>query len=279
MNFVEVGKTATGARINLAYQDLGRGKPVVLIHGWPLSSASWEYQLTELPKHGLRVIAYDRRGFGHSSKTWDGYDYDQFADDLKGLLDVLDLQDVTLVGFSMGGGEVARYMSRHRGERVGRVAFISAVTPFLQKTPDNPEGIDKSVFDDMVAKATKDRFAFLESFGKMFYGAGLLNHPVSEALLQWTFSLAIVASPKATLDCIQAFSATDFRADLKTIKVPTLVIHGDADKTVPPAASGQRMPKAIPHATYSEYGGAPHGLHITHHEQLNKDLIDFSRVL
>jgi non-heme chloroperoxidase len=176
MNFIKAGTDSQGHPIELFYQDLGQGSPVVLIHGWPLDSQSWEHQLLELPQHGLRVIAYDRRGFGKSSKPWDGYDYDTFADDLKAVLDELDLQNVTLVGFSMGGGEIARYISRHNGARVAKVAFVSAVTPFMLKTDDNPSGVDKSTFDEMIEGVKKDRADFLADFGKKFFGVGLLDH-------------------------------------------------------------------------------------------------------
>lgn len=275
MSFIKTGTDAAGNDIELYYQDLGRGKPVVLIHGWPLSSSMWDYQLAELPRHGLRVIAYDRRGFGQSSKPWDGYTYDIFADDLKVLLDTLDLQEVTLVGMSMGGGEVARYMSRHGGSRVSQVAFISSVTPFLLKRSDNPDGVNKSVFEGMLEKINEDRAAFLQSFSKQFYSVGLITNNVSQAHLDGDFARTYVASHKATLDCVHAFSETDFRQDLTTINVPTLIIHGDDDKTVPIKASGERTAKALPNAQYIVYKGAPHGLFYTDKEKLNQDLISF----
>jgi pimeloyl-ACP methyl ester carboxylesterase len=235
----------------------------------------WEHQLLALPAHGLRVIAYDRRGFGASSKPWEGYDYDTLADDLKALLDGLDLKDVTLVGFSMGGGEVARYMARHRGARVKKVAFISAVTPFLQKTEDNPDGVDESVFNGMIDGIKKDRPDFLTTFGKHFFNVGLLRHPVSDATLEWTRSLALPASPKATVDCVRAFAGTDFREDLKSLTAPTLIVHGDADNTVPIKVSGARTAQMLPGAQYKVYEGAPHGLYITHNEELSRDLVAF----
>ncbi|WP_317172202.1 alpha/beta hydrolase [Hymenobacter sp. BRD67] len=233
MNFIKAGQDGQGKPVELHYCDYGQGDPIVLIHGWPLSAASWEYQLAELPLHGKRVIAYDRRGFGHSSKPWEGYTYDTLADDLKAVLDELNLQNVTLVGFSMGGGEVARYMSRHHGARVKNVIFVSAVTPYLLKTEDNPEGVDKSVFDGMMEGLGKDRPDFLNTFGKKFYGVGLVSRPVSQATLDWSQSLALPASPRATTACVKAWSETDFRKDLATIKVPALFIHGSADETVP----------------------------------------------
>lgn len=275
MNFIKSGTDASGNDIKLFYQDLGTGNPVVLIHGWPLSSAMWDYQLAELPKHNMRVIAYDRRGFGQSSKPFDGYDYDTLADDLKVVLDELDLQNVTLVGMSMGGGEVARYMSRHGGARVSKVVFLSAVTPYMLKTEDNPDGVSHKVFDEMKENLNKDRAGFLQDFSRQFYGVTLLSQPVSQAHMDGDFVRTYQASHKATVDCVDAFAATDFRQDLTTIKVPTLIIHGTGDKVVPIEASGERTAEAIPHAEFIKYDGAPHGLFIPEKDRLNSDLIDF----
>lgn len=276
MSYIKAGQDVNGEDIKLHYTDQGQGKPVVLIHGWPQSHEAWTYQLGELPKHGLRVVAYTRRGFGNSSKPFEGYDYDTLADDLKAVLDTLDLQDVTLVGFSMGGGEVARYMSRHNGARVSKVAFVSAVTPYLLKTDDNPDGVDKSTFDDIQKNIAKDRFDFLQTFGKQFYGEGPLSNPVSKAVLDWSFGMASLGSHQATVACGHAFAETDFRQDLATINVPALVIHGEDDKTVPIKNSGDRMGEYLKHATYVTYDGAPHGLFITEKDKLNRDLIDFA---
>jgi pimeloyl-ACP methyl ester carboxylesterase len=275
MNFIKVGTDASGNDIELFYQDLGTGRPVVLIHGWPLSSQLWDYQLAELPKHNLRVIAYDRRGFGKSSQPWDGYNYDTFADDLKAVLDTLDLQNVTLVGMSMGGGEVARYMSRHGGARVSKVVFMSAITPYLLKTDDNPDGVDGDVFDDMKENLVKDRADFLQTFGKQFYGVGFLDKPVSQAHLDGDFARAYAASQKATVDCVTAFAETDFRDDLAQIHVPALIIHGDNDKVVPIEASGERTAAALPNAQYLVYDGAPHGLVVTEKDRVIEDLLNF----
>ncbi|QJW89529.1 alpha/beta hydrolase [Spirosoma taeanense] len=275
MSYIKVGSDASGNDINLYYQDLGTGRPVVLIHGWPLSSAMWDYQLAELPKHNLRVIAYDRRGFGQSSKPFDGYDYNTLADDLKVILDTLDLHNATLVGFSMGGGEIARYMSRHGGARVGKVAFVSSVTPYLLKTDDNPDGVDKETFDDIVDQLNKDRADFLQTFGKQFYGVNLISHPVSQAHLDGDFTRAYMASHKATIDCAKAFAETDFRNDLTQIHVPSLIIHGDADKTVPIESSGELTANALPNAQYIVYDGAPHGLFYTEKDRLTDDLLTF----
>ena len=275
MNLIKVGQDAHGNAIVLNYVDYGQGNPVVLIHGWPLSGASWEYQLAELPLHGVRAIAYDRRGFGQSSKPWDGYDYDTLADDLKAVLDHLDLQNVTLVGFSMGGGEVARYMSRHHGARVSKVVFVSAVVPFMLKTDNNPSGVDKSVFDDMIENLGKDRFGFLQDFSKKFYGQGVLSHPVSQGVLDSFAMLAFPASPRATSQCVKAFGETDFRQDMGAIKVPTLFIYGSSDDIVPPATGAEAAAKLVPGAQLVAYDGEPHGLNITSKDRLNRDLLTF----
>ncbi|WP_336518235.1 alpha/beta hydrolase [Pollutibacter soli] len=267
--------TRSGEEHKIAYSDYGQGSPVVLIHGWPLSREMWEYQLEDLVNAGHRVIKYDRLGFGKSSKPWDGYDYDSLADDLNVLMEDLDLQDTTLVGFSMGGGEVVRYLSRFGRNRVRRIALIASVTPFMLKTLDNPEGVDPAVFDEMMEKIREDRIAFLDDFGKKFFGVNLLSHPVSNQLLDYYRMLCSFASANSTLKCVEAFSQTDFRDDLRRVQVPTLIIHGDADKTVPIEASAERTAKIIPHATYIVYQGAPHGLFYTHRKQLNRDLISF----
>jgi pimeloyl-ACP methyl ester carboxylesterase len=275
MNLIKVGQDARGKDVEVYYQDYGQGDPIVLIHGWPLSSASWEYQLAELPLHGKRVVAYDRRGFGYSSKPWDGYDYDTLASDLNAVLTELDLQNVTLVGFSMGGGEVARYMSKYNGARIKNVIFVSAVTPYLLKTDDNPDGVDKSVFDEMIQGIGKDRFDFLAGFGKKFYGQGVLSKPVTQATLDWSQSLALPASPHATTECVRAFSGTDFRADLATIKVPTLFIHGSDDQTVPLANSAEQAVKHVANARLVVYDGEAHGLNVTAKDRLNRDILTF----
>lgn len=275
MDYIKVGTDDHGKDIEVYYRDYGQGNPVVLIHGWPLSGASWEYQLAELPLHGVRVIAYDRRGFGLSSKPWNGYDYDTLASDLKAVLDTLDLQNVTLVGFSMGGGEVARYMSRYNGARVSKVAFVSAVPPFMLKTDDNPSGVDKSTFDDMITNLGKDRFGFLSDFGKKFYGQGTFSHPVSQGVLDWTAQMAFPASPRATSQCVKSFGETDFRRDMGTIKVPALFIYGTADDIVPPATGAEAAAPMVPGSQIVAYDGEPHGLLITAKDRLNRDLLTF----
>lgn len=261
--------------INIYYEDLGKGKPVVLIHGWPLSGAMWEYQITQLTQQGLRCITYDRRGFGNSDKPFDGYDYNTLAGDLKSLLEELNLQDVTLVGFSMGGGEIAKYFSLYGGSRVTKVVLVSAVVPYMLQTSDNPEGVPQEEFDKMGKGMIEDRPSFMESFNKDFFGVTLLNHPVSDAFLANSLTKVMEASPIATLQCAKSFSSTDFRQDILKINVPTLIIHGDSDKTVPMKATGEESAKAIKGAQFIVYEGAPHGLFYTEKDRLNQDLIDF----
>ncbi len=257
------------------YNDWGSGPPVVLIHGWPLDGEMWEYQSVHLAGHGHRVITYDRRGFGRSAQPWTGYDYDTLAGDLNTLLETLDLTGVSLVGFSMGGGEVARYVARYGAGRVARVALVAAVTPYLLKGPGNEDGVDRSVFDQIIEGLKKDRPGFLAGFGKQFYGVGPLTFSVSSEFLQWSGNVAMLASPKATMDCVRAFSETDFRADLKALSVPTLIIHGDADATVPIKVSAEKAIKLVPHAELNVYSGAPHGLFYTERDRLNADLLAF----
>jgi pimeloyl-ACP methyl ester carboxylesterase len=260
---------------NLFYNDWGSGRPVVLIHGWPLDGDMWEYQTPDLVEAGFRVIAYDRRGFGRSDQPATGYNYDTLAADLKALIDRLDLKDVTLVGFSMGGGEVARYLARYGADRIRSAVLIGAVTPYLLKSDDNPDGVPAEAFAEMIDGLKADRPAFLSGFGKTFYGAGMLNFQVSSELLAWSSEVAMLASPIATLACVKAFSETDFRADMKAFTVPTMIIHGSADATVPIAASAEKAAAMIPGAVYKIYDDAPHGLFFTDKHRLNPDLVAF----
>jgi pimeloyl-ACP methyl ester carboxylesterase len=272
---IEMAHVDASDGTRLFYKDWGRGAPIVLIHGWPLNADMWEYQAPFLAANGYRVVAYDRRGFGRSDQPWSGYDYDTLADDLAAVMDKLDLHGATLVGFSMGGGEVARYLSRHGASRVSHAVLVAAVTPYLLKTPEH-DGADRSIFDQMIEGLQNDRPAFLASFGKRFFGAGMLNFTVSGELLDWAQTLALQGSPKATLDCVRAFSETDFRPDMAAFTVPTMIIHGDADATVPLDISARKVAEMIPSAELKVYPGAPHGLFYTDRDKLNADLLGFA---
>lgn len=267
--------TENGNPIELHFEDYGAGKPVVLIHGWPLSGRSWENQVPALVEGGYRVITYDRRGFGNSSQPWGGYDYDTFAADLNTLLQHLDLREVTLVGFSMGGGEVVRYLGAYGSDRVAKAVLASAVPPYLYKSDDNPEGVlDDDAIAGFQASVKSDRLAFLDEFTTGFFSAdGQMK--VSDAQREYARDNAAFASPKGTLDCITAFGRTDFRGDLEKVTVPTLVIHGDSDAIVPFEASGKRSAEAIDSSELVVIEDGPHGINASHVEQFNKALLDF----
>jgi pimeloyl-ACP methyl ester carboxylesterase len=265
----------TAKNVKLYVKDYGKGKPVILIHGWPLSNEMWEYQIDFLVKNNYRVIAYDRRGFGKSSQPWDGYDYDTLSDDLSEIIEQLELENVTLVGFSMGGGEVVRYFSRYQGKGVAKAALISSIIPFLLKTEDNPEGRPKEKTEATAASIHEDRIGFLDNFGKIFFGVNIINKPLSTPLLEYYRDLCSAASPRATLQCAESLNTTDFRDELHTIKVPTLIIHGTDDKNVPIEVSSEKTAKAIKNNTFIVYEGAPHGLFYTEKDKLNKDLLEF----
>jgi pimeloyl-ACP methyl ester carboxylesterase len=273
---VTVG-TENSAQLDLYYEDHGSGRPVVLIHGWPLSSRSWELQVPALVDAGHRVITYDRRGFGWSSQPWSGYDYDTFAADLDALLTELDVRDATLVGFSMGGGEVARYVAKHGTDRVAKAVFAAAVPPYLYKSDDNPDGgLDDATIQQFQGGVTSDRIGFLDQFTRMFFAPGGEGEPlVSEPSRLYHRSIAEFASPKGTLDCITAFGRTDFRADLEAFSIPTLVIHGDADGIVPFEVSGRRTAEAVEGAELVLIEGGPHGINATHADEFNRALLDF----
>ncbi|GAA2864548.1 arylesterase [Actinoplanes cyaneus] len=263
------------AGVELHYEDFGSGDPVVLIHGWPLSGRSWEAQIAPLVEAGKRVITYDRRGFGQSSQPWDGYDYDTFAADLDALLTALELTNVTLVGFSMGGGEVARYLGAYGSARVARAVFAGAVPPYLYKTEDNPGGgLDDATIKSFQDGVIADRIAFVDGFAANFFTAGGTSK-VSDAQVRYAQELAHVASAKGTLDCIGAFSYTDFRPDLAKIDVPVLVIHGDSDAIVPIEVSGARTAESIPGAKLVVIKDGPHGINASHPAEFNQALIEF----
>jgi pimeloyl-ACP methyl ester carboxylesterase len=279
MALLTVGRE-NSADVELYYEDHGSGSPVVLIHGWPLSGRSWEKQVPALVDAGHRVVTYDRRGFGKSSQPWTGYDYDTFAADLDALMTALDLTDAALVGFSMGGGEVVRYLSTYGSARVSRVVLAAAVPPYLYKSADNPDGgVDDALAATFASGVTGDRIAFLDGFLEDFFSPGkkLLGgrQLVSDAFRHYLLGIASDASPKGTLDCTVAFATTDFRADVASVTVPTLVIHGDSDQIVPFEVSGKRSHEAITGSQLVLVEGGPHGLNATHPEQFNAALLAF----
>lgn len=274
MHFITVGKE-NSTPINLYYEDHGFGKPVVLIHGWPLSGRSWEKQVPALLEAGFRVITYDRRGFGDSSKPTTGYDYDTFAEDLNKLMTTLDLKDAAIVGFSMGGGEVARYLGKYGSKRAKKAVFMGAIPPYLLKTADNPAGVDGSVFEGIKKGLAADRLGFLSKFFENFYNLDLLKGKlISEQVVQQSWNIAAGASPKGTLDCVSAW-LTDFRKDLAAIDVPTLVIHGDSDRIVPFEVSGKLTQALVKGCKLALLKGAPHGFTWTHAQETNRELINF----
>jgi non-heme chloroperoxidase len=259
----------------LYVKDWGEGRPVILLHGWPLSADSWDDQAMAIAQSGFRVIAYDRRGFGRSDQPWEGYNYDNLADDLADVIKETGATDATIVGFSMGGGEVARYMSRHNGQNVVQAGLISSVVPYMLKTDDNPQGTPQDVFDQMVKGLKGDRAHFFATFFKAFYGVDTVLNPPSAELLEWSRAVAMQSSLKADIACAKAFATTDFRPDLASFSVPTLIIHGTNDQTVPIDPAGRAAAKSIPQSQLIEYENAPHGLFVTHKEQFTQDLMSF----
>jgi non-heme chloroperoxidase len=274
MGYVHVGKE-NSASIGLYYEDHGSGAPVVLIHGFPLSGRSWEKQTAALLNEGYRVITYDRRGFGASSQPTTGYDYDTLAADLNTVITELDLHDATIAGFSMGGGEVARYIGRYGTGRLSRAALLSAIPPFLLKTPDNPNGLDNAAVQGIQAAIARDRPAFLTSFFRDFYNLDtFLGKRISDEVVHDSWNVAVSASPLGTYQCPPAW-VTDFREDLAKFDVPTLVMHGSADRILPIAATGERSAAVIKNSRYVVVDGAPHGMLWTHADEVNRTLIDF----
>jgi non-heme chloroperoxidase len=273
-SYITVGQE-NSTPIELYYEDHGTGKPVVLSHGWPLSGASWEKQVAALLAAGHRVITYDRRGFGQSSKPATGYDYDTFASDLNALVTELDLRDFALVGFSMGSAEVAGYIGKYGTDRVSKAVFIGVLPPFLLKTPDNPGGVDGSVFEGIKQAIVKDRPAFLSAFLGNFFNLDVLGGKlVSDQVVQYSWNVAAGASPKGTLDCVSAW-LTDFRQDVKRVDVPTLLIHGDADRILPIAATAIPLSKSIKGSRLVTIEGGPHGILWTHGDKVNAELVSF----
>ncbi len=259
----------------LYYKDWGSGQPVVFSHDWPLNADAWESQMVFLASHGYRCIAHDRRGHGRSSQPWNGNDMDTYADDLAELLKTLDLKGVTLIGHSTGGGEVARYIGRHGTKRVARVVLMGSVTPLMLKTKANPGGLPLDVFDGIRAGVSADRSQFFKDLTTPFYGANRKGHKVTQGMRDAFWFQGMQGGLRNELDCIKAFSETDFTADLKKFDVPTLIIHGDDDQIVPIAASALLAAKLVKKATLKIYPGGPHGLADTHKDQLNADLLSF----
>ncbi|MFC3072156.1 alpha/beta fold hydrolase [Shinella pollutisoli] len=253
----------------------GEGRPVILLHGWPLSADSWDDHALAIAEAGMRAIAYDRRGFGRSAQPWAGYDYDTLADDLADVIAATGAENAALIGFSMGGGEVARYMSRHGGRNIRQAGLIASVVPYMLKTPDNPDGTPQSTFDGIEAGIRKDRAQFFAQFFQSFYGVGFFEHPVSQEVLDWSVSQSMLAGLHPTLACAKAFATTDFRGDLAAFSVPTLIVHGTKDETVPIDASARAAARGISGSRLIEYEGAPHGLLATHKADITRDLLAF----
>jgi non-heme chloroperoxidase len=277
MGFITVGEE-NSTPIDIYYEDQGTGQAVVLIHGYPLSGHSWERQTRELLAAGHRVITYDRRGFGQSSKVGTGYDYDTFAADLHTLLETLDLRDVVLVGFSMGTGELARYVSRYGHERVAKLAFLASLEPFLVKRDDNPDGVPQEVFDGIATAARTDRYAWFTQFYRDFYNLDqTLGSRISEEVVRANWSTATASAPVAAYAVVPSW-IEDFRDDTAAVRaagLPTLILHGTADNILPIDATGRRFRDLVPHAEYVEIEDAPHGLLWTHAEEVNSALLGF----
>jgi non-heme chloroperoxidase len=259
----------------LYYKDWGTGEPVVFAHGWPLNADVWENQMMFLASQGYRVLAHDRRGFGRSDQPWDGYDQNTFADDLAELLDTLDLTDVTLVGYAMGGGEVTRYVGRHGSSRVARVVLISSTTPKLGHSDDYPHGVPHAVFDNVRSGLMEDRSEFMRGFARLFFASADDAAEVSEGRLAHVHQMALQGSLKGAHDAVTACQVTDYRDDIRRFDVPVLVVHGDQDAFVPFNATARQATELFRDATLKVYEGAPHGLLFTHKDRLNQDLLNF----
>lgn len=265
----------TAETVDIFYEDYGSGQPVILIHGWPLSRKSWEHQVWKIVESGYRCISYDRRGFGISSTPWNGYDYSALASDLDQIIAQLDLEDVIVVGFSMGGGEVVRYCTDFGTDKIAKAALISSIIPLVKQKEDNPDGVPEKDLQGIQDALEEDRVGFLKEFSKGFYNFEDNKDKVSQAQLDYDFVVASHASPRATIETAKAWMHTDFRDELKNVNVPTLIVHGDSDNTVPIETSANQAAKGITDNVFKVIKGAPHGLNITHKDQLNTILIDF----
>lgn len=268
-------KTRDG--VELYAKDWGQGRPVILLHGWPLTADTFDDLSMAIADSGMRAIAYDRRGFGRSEQPFNGYDYDTLADDLADVIASTGANDATILGFSMGGGEVARYMSRHGGANLRSAVLVASVVPYMLQSEDNPNGTPQSTFDEMTEGMVEDRAHFFAGFFKDFYGVGMFDKAVSSEVLDWSVRQAMMAGLKPTLACAKAFATTDFRPDLGAFNVPTLIIHGTEDKTVPIDAAGRAAAAGISQSTLIEYEGAPHGLFATHRQRFIDDVLAFLR--
>ncbi|MDX5481821.1 MAG: alpha/beta hydrolase [Hymenobacteraceae bacterium] len=277
MPFIRTDDVQKGEHVHLYYEDCGRGQPVILIHGWPLSHRMWEHQIQAIVDAGFRCIAYDRRGFGESSLPWNNYDYTSLALDLRAVIENLNLWDCILVGFSMGGGEVVRYLSMFGNDRIAKAALISSIIPLVKKKDDNPDGVPEEKLNEIMDSLKNKRISFLSEFGKLFYNYEDNKDTVSEQLLQYDWSIATFASPRATIETAKAWANTDFRAELRNVTVPTLIVHGDADQIVPIETSSKQAAKEIRNNRYEVIQDGPHGIFLTHKEQLNRHLLDFLR--
>lgn len=261
--------------VDIYFQDYGHGQPVILIHGWPLSHRAWEQQVWAIVEAGYRCITYDRRGFGASSAPWEAYDYATLAADLNSLISQLELEDVILVGFSMGGGEVVRYCTDFGTANVAKVALVSSIIPLVAKKEDNPDGVPEEVLNDIMKALESDRVGFLKGFHKNFYNYSEGNETVSQAQLDYDWLIAAQASPRATIQAAKAWAGTDFRQELQNVNVPTLIVHGDADQIVPKETSADQAARGIRSNTYKIIKGGPHGLNLTHAKELNSLLLEF----
>ncbi len=277
MPFIETEDIQKGENVYLNYQDYGTGQPVILIHGWPLSHRMWENQVQALVEAGYRCIAYDRRGFGDSDRPWNNYDFNSLALDLHALIEQLDLSNCVLVGFSMGGGEVVRYLSMFGDDRVAKAVLISSIIPMVKKTDDNPDGVPEDKLNEIMDALENNRVGFLAEFSKQFYNYTDNKEKVSEQQLQYDWSIASAASPRGTIQTAKAWANTDFRSELRHVRVPTLIVHGDADQVVPIKTSSEQASKQIRNNKYVTIKDGPHGLFLTHREKLNDALLDFLR--
>jgi non-heme chloroperoxidase len=272
---MSTGRVTTNDGTEIFYKDWGGGQPVVFSHGWPLTADAWDDQMWYVVSNGFRAIAHDRRGHGRSSQPWDGNDMDTYADDLAAVINKLDLRDIVLVGHSTGGGEITRYMGRHGTDRVAKAVLVGAIPPLMLQTDANPEGLPRSVFDEIRANVERDRSQYWHDLSAAFYGANRPGAKVSQGIRDQFWLQGMTVGFKGAYDCIKAFSETDLTEDCKKIDVPTLIIHGDDDQIVPIVASARKSSKLIKNSQLKVYPGAPHGLTATLQDEFNADLLAF----